>query len=180
MKTECPHCGQHYEVEENFAGQNVECSKCGKAFTVSAPEKTRRCPMCGEEILAVAKKCKHCGEYLDETAKPDQKKSRLFYVLSGLFLGGFGAHNFYIGQPLRGYGKIALSFFGFILLQQPKGDVSLAGALLLSLNSFWILWDISVDPSNTEAMKYTARWQCIVLSLLAIAAVVVVINFLNF
>lgn len=37
MKTECPHCGQHYEVEENFAGQNVECSQCGKEFEVKAP-----------------------------------------------------------------------------------------------------------------------------------------------
>lgn len=36
MKTECPHCGQHYEVEENFAGQNVECSQCGKEFEVRA------------------------------------------------------------------------------------------------------------------------------------------------
>ena len=30
-------------------------------------EKTKRCPYCGEEILAIAKKCKHCGEWLDET-----------------------------------------------------------------------------------------------------------------
>ena len=28
---------------------------------------TKNCPYCGEEILAVAKKCKHCGEWLDET-----------------------------------------------------------------------------------------------------------------
>lgn len=29
-------------------------------------EETKRCPYCGEEILAVAKKCKHCGEWLDK------------------------------------------------------------------------------------------------------------------
>jgi len=26
----------------------------------------KECPYCGEEILATAKKCKHCGEWLDE------------------------------------------------------------------------------------------------------------------
>lgn len=28
--------------------------------------RTKECPYCGEEILAIAKKCKHCHEYLDE------------------------------------------------------------------------------------------------------------------
>jgi len=29
-------------------------------------EETKRCPYCGGEIMAVAKKCKHCGKWLDE------------------------------------------------------------------------------------------------------------------
>jgi len=30
-------------------------------------EDTKKCPYCSEQILATAKKCKHCGEWLDES-----------------------------------------------------------------------------------------------------------------
>jgi hypothetical protein len=29
-------------------------------------EEVKRCPYCGEEILIAAKKCKHCGEWLND------------------------------------------------------------------------------------------------------------------
>lgn len=35
-------------------------------------EKTRTCPYCGEEIMADAKKCRHCGEWLNDEAEPKQ------------------------------------------------------------------------------------------------------------
>lgn len=37
-------------------------------------QETKRCPFCGEEILAVAKKCKHCGEWLNKDEKQDEDK----------------------------------------------------------------------------------------------------------
>ena len=37
-------------------------------------EEKKRCPYCGEEILAIAKKCKHCGEWLHEEVVEDPKK----------------------------------------------------------------------------------------------------------
>lgn len=32
-------------------------------------QQTKNCPYCGEVIMAVAKKCKHCGEWLDQKEK---------------------------------------------------------------------------------------------------------------
>ena len=37
-------------------------------------QETKRCPFCGEEILAVAKKCKHCGEWLNKDEERNEEK----------------------------------------------------------------------------------------------------------
>jgi len=35
-------------------------------------EGIKKCPYCGEEILSVAIKCKHCSEFLDKSAASHQ------------------------------------------------------------------------------------------------------------
>lgn len=34
MKTECPHCGQHYEVDNEYLDQIVQCASCDQEFVV--------------------------------------------------------------------------------------------------------------------------------------------------
>lgn len=44
-------------------------------------QEIKRCPYCGEEILTVAKKCKHCGEWLDNA--DEQKKQMIACPVCG-------------------------------------------------------------------------------------------------
>ena len=189
MRMRCPHCGQKYEIDDDLTGQELECSACGKTFTAaksddsptdapvpelkplpvppespsaSAPQPTRRCPMCGEKILAVARKCRFCGEYLDESGQPLRRKNRTVYVLLGLFLGGFGAHNFYIGQQWRGAIKVVLGVVGAGLMLVDS-DISFVGVIIVTINSALVISELIFDPNNKTVQKRILKWQCIVL-----------------
>ena len=72
-------------------------------------EEMKACSLCGESILAVAKKCKHCGAMLDgsgqASAVSDSTNSKskptnqaMLYIALGLALCGlwFGAHLYFL------------------------------------------------------------------------------------
>lgn len=72
----CLTCDETLEAPEQLRGQIIECPKCKRQVRVNEQksisdqyqvmEDTKICSFCGEKILAVAKKCKHCGEFVKD------------------------------------------------------------------------------------------------------------------
>ena len=125
MKTKCPYCGQHYEMEDSAVGMTATCLTCRKDFTVSvaaaeppptepqpvavkpASEPTAaRCPYCAGDIAPEAKKCRHCGEWIK---RAEEVKNPIIFVILALSLGMLGVHDFYSGARNRGFVKLILT-----------------------------------------------------------------------
>ncbi|MFV0498130.1 MAG: TM2 domain-containing protein [Candidatus Fimivivens sp.] len=93
----CKNCGNAME------NQAVICVKCG----VQAGTGSKYCQNCGREAAQPnAVVCTYCGA---QTSSSNQK-SRLAAGLFGIFLGGLGVHNFYLGYTGKAVAQIALSF----------------------------------------------------------------------
>ena len=96
----CKNCGA--EIDPNAA----ICVKCG----FQKGKGTKYCQNCGAEVAEGASACMNCG-YAIQTAVPGQK-SKLVAGLLGIFLGGLGVHNFYLGYTGKAIAQILLSCVG--------------------------------------------------------------------
>ena len=100
----CRNCGNEID---NLA---AVCVKCG----VAAGQGAQFCPNCGATTVPGAAVCTQCGVALTQAATnlADQK-SKLTAGLLGIFLGGLGIHNFYLGYTGKAIAQIVLSLCGF-------------------------------------------------------------------
>lgn len=120
------------------------CKKCGAEL----PDDSKFCYKCGATIDSISnelklEKTKELKNY--EVKKEISQKSRLAALLFGIFLGGIGIHNFYLGQIGRGILKIVLRILGiFFYIIGPcsaaysytvYGNLSAAGLASLSVLS---------------------------------------------
>lgn len=78
MKTQCPHCSQRYEIDDQYNGQIIECQKCGQEFVIeprspilatSPRESDANCiqnnvRFVKKDIAADAQKCCHCDSWV--------------------------------------------------------------------------------------------------------------------
>lgn len=67
------------------------------------------CRACGKEIHETAPMCPHCGAPQNQSATTSSIKSQTVAGLWCAFLGGFGAHRFYLGRIVTGV--LSILFF---------------------------------------------------------------------
>lgn len=74
------------------------------------------CPNCGNEVAEHAVVCLKCGGALKPLAGAPaafdpMAKSRIGFILLGIFLGGLGIHNFYAGYSGKGVAQLLITLF---------------------------------------------------------------------
>lgn len=97
----CKNCGS--EMDQNA----VVCVKCG----YGKGKGNKFCPNCGSELEPNAQFCVKCGASVAPVAEvnPLNQKSKIAAGLLGIFLGGFGIHNFYLGYTGKAVGQLVLT-----------------------------------------------------------------------
>lgn len=117
----CQFCGNPYPNDEA-----VICVKChapkGKGINF--------CHGCGAKLPVAAETvCMNCGVYNMEVEGTGRKSSRskVTAALLAFFLGGVGAHNFYLGYSAKGTIQLLMFLFGCVLLCIGVGGIIILG-----------------------------------------------------
>ncbi|MBQ1187211.1 MAG: TM2 domain-containing protein [Clostridia bacterium] len=137
----CKHCGA--EMNEFQA----VCLNCG----VKKGDGMRFCAYCGKEPAMYARFCNNCGAPTGIKPPAPAKdpnylagNEMLLIALLCFFVGGFGVHNFVMGENKKGAAKLILTFCGLISC----GITTIACAVITLIEFVNILTDKYVV--NTE------------------------------
>lgn len=93
----CRNCGE--QMNDNQA----ICLKCG----VKTGTGTNYCPNCGNTVNPGSDICLNCGVKIKKAATDDfNGYNKVTIALICFFLGGFGIHNFMMGETKKGVTRI--------------------------------------------------------------------------
>jgi len=136
----CKNCGEMYSTDEA-----VMCVKCG----VPRNSGNNYCHNCGNIMKPEDTICFNCGvpteviTYINSVG-PIQK-SRVLAGVLGLFLGSFGAHNFYLGYTGKAVTQLVISIIGILLCCIVIGIIPVMAVWIWSLVESIMLFAGKID-----------------------------------
>jgi len=104
------------------------------------------CPNCGKELNEGADICLNCGKQITAptTNNAAGGKSKIAAGLLGLFLGGLGVHNFYLGYTGKAVAQLLMSLLSCGFLAPISGIWALIEAILI------LVGNIHTDANGNE------------------------------
>ena len=103
------------------------------------------CKECGNQIPDTAAICMKCGVPTGNSPVPGiaVPKSRVAYILLGIFLGEFGIHNFYAGYTNKAVAQLLITVFtGWLILP-------LVGVWI------WVLIEICTIKQDADGIQFS-------------------------
>ena len=139
----CKECGEKYENETSTV-----CLHCG----VKKGNGNKYCDNCGEIKKSENQDvCLNCGkEFKKKYISDSSEKTKLIALLLWFFLGGFGAHQFYVGNVTKGVIYISLTLGGFLTC----GLTSIITLVLMVIDLIKILTDKFEDANGNVITKW--------------------------
>lgn len=98
----CKNCGEAYQADDA-----VMCTKCG----ASKGQGSCYCHNCGRPLDPGQTICMNCG-VAHRTVEGSNAKSKYVAGLLGIFFGGFGVHNFYLGYTTKAVTQLVCTIAG--------------------------------------------------------------------
>lgn len=98
-------------------------------------------------------------QILIEQRVTNDAKSPVVAYLLWFFLGGFGAHRFYLGRSGSGAAQLILTIIGAVTL------FFIVGAFILLANGIWILVDAFLIPGMVQDDKERVRHRMMMMTL---------------
>ena len=160
----CSHCDTKLKINEKGKGRSVACPSCTETIVVpsdvteeaapvtdtrpAAERKTQFCPFCGEKILQVAIKCKHCGEFLKETSQVSESNGS-----NGCKFALIRDGNFVVtGNYQKGFLIVeqAMSECGVIIKKRFPEQGLISGACSPSFSKAGVTITALMKPEGTE------------------------------
>lgn len=145
----CIKCGHERGLEELVP--DFQCPKCqvvyakaeqaalGRTFTPQEQQQTKRCHDCGEQVLAIALKCKHCGSRLGKAGSQGDVERGVDLGVPLLLL------------PLGGALLIWLWVGGMALIQNPSQVLTVLSVIVLLGTASMAAWEVSSAPAQKRA-----------------------------
>lgn len=139
----CKECGKKFNDE-----MSVVCLECG----VKKGNGNKYCDNCGEAKKSENQDiCLSCGNDFKLSANGgSSEKTKLITLLLWFFLGGFGVHQFYVGNTSKGITYIALTLGGFLTC----GLTSIGALILMVIDLIKILTDKFEDSNGNVITKW--------------------------